>query len=73
MTMKIYKKEKKKSKSIIVNGVEYRPYKKSKTIFLEHQQENLEDIERKHIYFLNNMDQKQVNEIEKFLNDDNIK
>jgi hypothetical protein len=71
--MKIYKKEKKKSKSIIVNGVEYRPYKKSKTIFLEHQQENLEDIERKHIYFLNNMDQKQVNEIEKFLNDDNIK
>jgi len=53
MTTKI--KTKKKSKSIIVNGVEYKPYKRSKEIFLEHQQENTEDIERKHIHFLNNM------------------
>lgn len=42
-------------KPIIVNGVEYRPYKQSKEIFLEHKQEHLEDINRKHIYFLNNM------------------
>ena len=53
MTTKI--KTKKKSKSIIVNGVEYKPYKRSKEIFLEHQQEHLEDINRRHIHFLNNI------------------
>ena len=44
-----------KNKILIVNGVEYKPYKRSKEIFLEHQQEHLEDINRKHIHFLNNM------------------
>lgn len=53
--MKVKTKVKETSKSIIVNGVEYRPYKKSKEIFLEHQQEHLEDSNRKHIHFLNNM------------------
>ena len=52
---KVKDKIKETSKSIIVNGVEYKPYKRSKEIFLEHQQENMEDIERKHIHFLNNM------------------
>ena len=44
-----------KNKILIVNGVEYKPYKRSKEIFLEHQQEHLVDINRKHIHFLNNM------------------
>ena len=44
-----------KNKILIVNGVEYKPYKRSKEIFLEHQQEHLEDSNRKHIHFLNNM------------------
>ena len=52
---KVKDKIKETSKSIIVNGVEYKPYKRSKEIFLEHQQENMEDVERKHIHFLNNM------------------
>ena len=55
MAIKTKIKNKKKSKSIIVNGVEYKPYKRSKEIFLEHQQEHLEDSNRKHIHFLNNM------------------
>ena len=53
--MKIKTKVKETSKSIIVNGVEYRPYKKSKEIFLEHQQEHIDDTNRKHIHFLNNI------------------
>ena len=53
--MKVKTKVKKTSKSIIVNGVEYRPYKKSKELFLEHQQEHIDDTNRKHIHFLNNM------------------
>jgi hypothetical protein len=53
MTTKI--KIKKKSKSIIVNGIEYKPYKRSKEIFLEHQQEHLEDTNRRHIHFLNSI------------------
>jgi len=52
---KVKDKIKETSKSIIVNGVEYKPYKRSKEIFLEHQQENMEDTERKHIHFLNNI------------------
>ena len=56
MAIKTYKKSKKKSKAIIVNGVEYRSYKKSKEVFLEHQQENSEDLNRKHIAFLSAAD-----------------
>ena len=51
MATKICKKEKEKSKSIIVNGIEYKPYKRSKDIFLE---QCLEDEDRKHIHFLLN-------------------
>ena len=56
MAIKIYKKSKKKSKAIVVNGVEYRPYKKSKKVFLEHQEEPFEDASRKHIAFLSATD-----------------
>tara|TARA_Y100000034_G_scaffold90116_1_gene108528 strand:+ start:1963 stop:2172 length:210 start_codon:yes stop_codon:yes gene_type:complete len=46
--VKVKNKIKEISKSITVNGVEYKPYKKSKQIFLEHQQEHIEDTDRKH-------------------------
>jgi len=69
MAIKICKK--KDNKDIIkVDGVEYKRYKRSKDIFLEHQQEDLEDINRKHIAFLNDMYQKQLNEIEKFVEEE---
>ncbi len=54
--VKTKKKVKKISGSITVNGVEYKPYKKSKRVFLEHQQENSEDLNRKHITFLSATD-----------------
>tara|TARA_R100000152_G_C6779943_1_gene212101 strand:+ start:2297 stop:2533 length:237 start_codon:yes stop_codon:yes gene_type:complete len=50
---KVKNKIKETSTSIIVNGVEYKPYKRSKQVFIEHQQENLEDCNRKHVAFLN--------------------
>ena len=69
MAIKICKK--KDNKDIIkVDGVEYKRYKRSKDIFLEHQQENVEDTNRKHIDFLNDMNQEQLNEIEKFLEEE---
>jgi len=69
MAIKICKK--KDNKDIIkVNGVKYKRYKRSKDIFLEHQQEHLEDINRKHIAFLNDMHQEQLNEVEKFLEEE---
>lgn len=69
MTVKTRKK--KDSRDIIkVDGVEYKRYKRSKDIFLEHQQEHLEDTNRKHIAFLNDMHQEQLNEIGKFLEEE---
>jgi len=58
--VKVKNKVKETSNAIIVNGVKYKPYKRSKEIFIEHQQENLEDNNRKHIAFLQDMTAEQA-------------